>query len=1080
MTFIISPLTNKRIKFLGRTHRQLIKKDYSAKGYTDLLPNGYKLTDRGSIKKVRFTPEQEELPDFDDELINIVQTKSKKKKKKELAELYEKLSQYKQLQVIKFRKPYQQTLFNDQRLKAIVYDVETNYVLAPETFNDIARTLVELYNRQNFTKNEKLTIKMTFQAGVQFTSMTISSDEMRYIKTPLYKYIITKLEQFYAKMAQSEFNIQLKSFSFLVVKKRVETRGGCNKGKKDLMPTEELQVKFNTHNTRRIKSLSPMSTKENCGIMCVLKFLGIKGNELKPDFIRQELNIPENTQLTPSQIGQIVRYICQVRNINVGLTISDINGKMLFIQNILQDTEQDKIINILLRNNHYYLILEVEQYCDECRKFYMKSHTCDITRKSFVNSKVLPKGMRNKQVEIRNPNNEKELDYSKLIVYDLETFEHQGKLVPYTCGYIIGNNDNEVSMPYGKNCMNEFVEKILNYERHIITAYNTSRFDSYFLMDHLVNRTDVEISNIIISNGKIMSFEFNKIGRKSNKVFDLFLFLMTGLKKACEDFDTEFQKGDFDHSKMKSWNDTEKFKEEVLEYLRFDVLSLRELLIKANKTIYKVEQANLTSYITLSNMAYKMWSSKKYLKVLEKLNSFVELFDSVEKYNFVLRGTYGGRTYPMKKEFISSAWETIKERNEKRKSEGMDAKESNKIAYRELLESKDFIFNGDCTSLYPSAMKFYTYPVGASRWSTSCKEEFDKGKLGFYEIEFEPPKNIRLAYLPRKKANGGIEWSLYNGRGIYTNVDISCAIECGYTVKFVGECLVWDNSTTELFTDYINTWYDMKEKASREENAVMKALSKLFLNGLYGKMLQRPIFDTTKICNNVCEFYDFIDEYRITDWTSVGKGKIILKGDTREAMKSEKITKPSYLGAFILSYSRKHMLKFFKAIDPTLKSCMFNYTDTDSIRCTGENYLKLKQMGLILPIKESKLGFLCNDVKKEGLIFYEKCLAPKTYMYYYINEDGEIKEKECGVMKSKGIPNDKLKPEFYSDDEDINREVEIHTMKKVHTRVTKKESERGIQNFNIYNDVINRTFGTSWDGMIFYNGDWFPKGYVFT
>jgi len=107
--------------------------------------------------------------------------------------------------------------------------------------------------------------------------------------------------------------------------------------------------------------------------------------------------------------------------------------------------------------------------------------------------------------------------------------------------------------------------------------------------------------------------------------------------------------------------------------------------------------------------------------------------------------------------------------------------------------------------------KPFRYPIGPSRWSNKPETEFNDGKSGFYEIKFTAPKYIRFPVLPRKEKKKLI-WSLKDGHGIYFYVDIEDAKECGYTVEFINECLVWDDSSTTLFDKYITFWFEIKQQ----------------------------------------------------------------------------------------------------------------------------------------------------------------------------------------------------------------------------------------------------------------------------
>ena len=87
-------------------------------------------------------------------------------------------------------------------------------------------------------------------------------------------------------------------------------------------------------------------------------------------------------------------------------------------------------------------------------------------------------------------------------------------------------------------------------------------------------------------------------------------------------------------------------------------------------------------------------------------------------------------------------------------------------------------------------------------------------------------------------------------------------------------------------------------------------------------------------------------------------------------------------------------------------------------------------------IRNGELGFLTNDIKKNGMIFYEKNLGPKNYIYKYINNENQI----ITVMKTKGIPKKQLKEEYYNNE---SGDVKFNTMKKINFHVTDNEKKEG-------------------------------------
>ena len=163
--------------------------------------------------------------------------------------------------------------------------------------------------------------------------------------------------------------------------------------------------------------------------------------------------------------------------------------------------------------------------------------------------------------------------------------------------------------------------------------------------------------------------------------------------------------------------------------------------------------------------------------------------------------------------------------------------------------------------------------------------------------------------------------------------------------------------------------------------------------------------------------------------------------------KEQRIKKPCLLGAFVTAYSRKLMLFFIKEIDPTLKTCMFTYTDTDILHIKGAGYQKLVEKGYIVPKTEANLGYMCSDIKDEGVIIYEKNLSPKTYCYEYLTNKDELGIDDLCTMKAKGIPNRCLKQEYYKDNE--GHEVEFSGLKKIHKKITTNRKMMVFQIFQL-------------------------------
>ena len=102
------------------------------------------------------------------------------------------------------------------------------------------------------------------------------------------------------------------------------------------------------------------------------------------------------------------------------------------------------------------------------------------------------------------------------------------------------------------------------------------------------------------------------------------------------------------------------------------------------------------------------------------------------------------------------------------------------------------------------------------------KKEFEAGKCGLYEIFFTCPKDIVVPILPRKTVLGGLEWSLLEGSGVNTNVEITNAISVCYKIQFINKYLIWDK-TGNVFKSYVDKYYKMKKQRLQYNNSMFNA-----------------------------------------------------------------------------------------------------------------------------------------------------------------------------------------------------------------------------------------------------------------
>lgn len=714
-----------------------------------------------------------------------------------------------------------------------------------------------------------------------------------------------------------------------------------------------------------------------------------------------------------------------------------------------------------------------------------------------------------------------------ILHFDFETTnkknENNRKHKIYCVGYwlSITNEYKYIYYKPGRDVLDDFMNELENiskeYEEYNITlsAYNGSGYDFHFIMDWLNNKK-VVTDGLIIKDRRILNLKF-----WNYKLFDLCNFLMCKLSKACEDFNisSENAKSEFDHNKIIEIEDSLKYKDEITEYLRRDVMGLAELYNIFYKLMYDVTKQKINESITISSFCYKYWTST--------VHDMIEI-PSYRKYiKYILPATYGARCNPFSKYYKSEYYEEakllytdklreydeliqdmkdkgkskkeIKEIKKKKNIECADDLSKLKELYNKILISNKFKFNADVTSLYPTSCrgikvkipKMITtdifdimYPVGKSSeitGSEECERAFRQGKLGFYYIKYEPKnKDMIFPPLPSSRYENnrkvGVKYDLLKGEGFYTSVDIQNALDCDYDIKFGEEALIYE-SKGKIFEEYINKFESLKKQSEVEENEAKRACMKLCLNGLYGKQLERCHTEETKIISTIEEFDKFLIDNELTDFYRLSEGKYVIIGDKK--YKEELVNKPSQNGAFILSYSRSIMLNFMKMCDKDLKEHVVTYSDTDSLHLMGELYENLKSYGVYKSKKDSEFGLLCNDCDGEGLILREINLGPKNYLYESLDEDGNLKT----TNKCKGIPSVFLKPELYYNETPETIEFDENkktTMRRVGIKPNRKQIEQGLTPFSIITiSDMKRTFNkNTWKGWELIDNDFYPKGHI--
>ena len=228
----------------------------------------------------------------------------------------------------------------------------------------------------------------------------------------------------------------------------------------------------------------------------------------------------------------------------------------------------------------------------------------------------------------------------------------------------------------------------------------------------------------------------------------------------------------------------------------------------------------------------------------------------------------------------------------------------------ETIEKEEILYT-DFTSEYPYVLKNKPFPVGPP---TIITENFKKiaEYNGLIKCSILPPKKLHVPVLPYR-ANGKLLFPLckkcaedknreycnhqQNQRsliGTWTTPELVKALEVGYRILKIFEVVHFDSMSDSLFKGYVNAflkikqqasdwpdWCDSVEKKSEylsyykdnegveldfekiESNPALRAIAKLALNSLWGKISQRPNLPKTAIIYNYNDLWNIINDEKI-------------------------------------------------------------------------------------------------------------------------------------------------------------------------------------------------------------------------
>lgn len=379
------------------------------------------------------------------------------------------------------------------------------------------------------------------------------------------------------------------------------------------------------------------------------------------------------------------------------------------------------------------------------------------------------------------------------------------------------------------------------------------------------------------------------------------------------------------------------FDEEILKYCVSDVDILRRGCLSFREIFIDETGVDPFSHITIAGACMSTFRSR-YLEE----NTIFPLRRSLD--SWVRRGFFGGRTQVFK---------------------------AHAVAGRGSIKYVDVM------SLYPWVNTNCEYPVGAYKWkkhdsplTTPRSILAELESFGIFEVDVTSPRNLLHPVLPHRRDDGTLLFDLsHKSRGVYATPELRLALSKGYVVTKVYASLTWESTTTSLFKDYMLSFLKIKQEASGwgdkslrgspvetdsdklewirqhmikegvsldiskvKHNPGLRAVSKLCLNSLWGKLGQREvrrkteyIRETDKICkmlettevHDIIEFEDSIHEVTFS--------KDIPPNDLRYDTPANWNTSAA-IAAFTTSHAR---VKLYSALDIVQERAL--YCDTDSV-----------------------------------------------------------------------------------------------------------------------------------------------------
>lgn len=700
------------------------------------------------------------------------------------------------------------------------------------------------------------------------------------------------------------------------------------------------------------------------------------------------------------------------------------------------------------KKGHFYSIkedklLEFIQYksCNQCGMWKTTEGVDKNQQLRFDHPKYCKKDNRidkrigriKKFKKVKKPSETKCRSYDKnIIIADFETFTNENLLHQVYCVSFALLDDlkkyqteeldiNKVKVLYGKNSLNQFMDILLGLpkkKKYTIVFYNGARFDYLFIINWLVEHQDFaqKFEWTFQKEEKSTTMSIFRLSKR-HIFFDLFKFTTCALKTACKAFGVpkKYEKEEFDHRLITSWEKTKEYEKEVTHYVRFDIISTGILYYIIGKMFYHDFDVNFNDFISLSSTGFHIFLSKLPLEIRDSLK-----VPQGEHYNRIRKTIYGGRCSPFMPYYFSNFYQTTFQ------NWNYLEEEEKELELLKLSGSLEVLKLVDYTSLYPGACVKYPQLYGTFQYygpednlqkiidmmtafeklqdgDNVLESTVDRIQRSIFCVDVKCPKDLLIPFLLSKDKKGKMECNLFKKiKQSYSGDYLLYALQLGYKITFVHYYYLF-GKREYICKDYIEDI--MKRKDAAPPDSAQREMNKLLANGFYGKTVELAhIYEGFLIAND--EYFTNntrLDKIKSIDSFFVNsklKCLYVQSEKDLEDPRSNVYTKPLQIGVKILEDSKREMYDLWKNLNciRDVRNQIY-YTDTDSTVTTRECILKVKD--------QSIFGDKFTKFKDEFPTFYIIAgLFPAKKTYFLL-----MLHKKTGhthmYYRSKGCPSNK-------------------------------------------------------------------------